>query len=146
MGFSLQCKNQVANISYLYRTKIALLKFSKFAKIFLEQGLRPYIPKICLGHSLDSSGHSFRHVYKENLYHVKKITFFYIMMKDKSRVSKYFHYWPERLPQSTKLIYLENYSVCPLVGIAPSPQLSRKKRVCFPPEPKGGGGEPLACV
>ncbi len=36
-------------------------------------------------------------------------------------------------------IYLEYHSVCPLVGIGTPHPLSQ--RVCFPPEPKGEGGD-----
>jgi hypothetical protein len=43
------------------------------------RGLKPYIPKIGLGHCLDSSGHSFRHVYKENLHPGEEKYIFYLM-------------------------------------------------------------------
>ncbi len=37
-------------------------------------------------------------------------------------------------------IYLENHSVCPLVGIGPPHPLSRKQVCSLHPEPKGGAG------
>jgi hypothetical protein len=48
---------------------------------------------------------------------------------------------PKFSPQSKYIptIYLEYHSVCPLVGIGTPHPLSRK-RVCFPPGTKGGGG------
>ncbi len=52
---------------------------------------------------------------------------------------------PARLTFNHKvLIYIENHSVCPLVGIGTLPSPLSPASVPLPPEPKGGGGT-LAC-
>ncbi len=47
--------------------------------------------------------------------------------------------WSAYYPQSTYTVYPEYHSVCPLAGVGTPHPLSRK-RVCFLPEPWGGGG------